>query len=118
MTSGRGRPSGRPRPTAPCPPAVVLAADSPEAALQRARGHCGRIDLLLSEVIMPRLSGRQLYERLRPERPEVRVLFMSGYAGDDLDREGPAMREGRNFLQKPFTMRELARRVREILDEA
>ena len=77
--------------------------------------HAGRIDLLLTDVVMPRMSGRELAERLRAERPGLRVLFMSGYTDDAMLRQGVARPAGR-FLQKPFTAQQLAAKIREVLD--
>jgi signal transduction histidine kinase len=76
----------------------------------------GPIDLLVTDVVMPRLGGRQLVERLTPLRPEMKVLFMSGYIGDALARES-ILETGKPFLQKPFTPALLARKVREVLDQ-
>jgi signal transduction histidine kinase/ActR/RegA family two-component response regulator len=91
----------------------VLEAADGRAALEVAARYEGRIDLLMTDVIMPGVDGRRLAERLLPGRPEMRVLFVSGYAGDllsDID----ALPGRRAFLQKPFTMQELARRVSEV----
>jgi hypothetical protein len=73
------------------------------------------VDLVLSDVVMPVLNGRELSERLAADRPEIRVLFMSGYTDDDIIRRG-LLRPGAPFLQKPFMPVELSRKVREVLD--
>ncbi len=83
-------------------------------AIERASGYAGRIDVLLSDVVMPRLGGRELASRLREARPELRVVFMSGYTTDTVLRQGIAANEGA-FLQKPFSARELAEKVRSAL---
>ncbi|MBP7149340.1 MAG: response regulator [Acidobacteria bacterium] len=83
----------------------VLAAASSEEALNVAAAHAGPIDLLLSDVVLPRLGGRELAVRLREARPALRVLFISGY-GDEIAGElGP--RDA--FLQKPFASEALHR---------
>jgi len=75
----------------------------------------GRINLLLSDVVMPEISGAELGKRLAARNPEMKVLFMSGYIGDDVVRLG-IQEADVPFLQKPFTPLTLARRVREVLD--
>jgi YesN/AraC family two-component response regulator len=74
------------------------------------------IHLLLTDVIMPEMSGRQLADRLAPLRPDMKVLYMSGYLDDAIMRhrvQGP----GIPFLQKPFTPAMLTRKIREVLDQ-
>jgi len=66
---------------------------------------------------MPKMSGRELTERIRPLRPDLRVLYMSGYTDDAILRRG-VVEDGIPFLEKPFTPEELARKVREVLDSA
>jgi CheY-like chemotaxis protein len=73
------------------------------------------IDLVLSDVVMPVLNGRELSERLAADRPEIRVLFMSGYTDDDIVRRG-LLQPGAPFLQKPFVPADLSRKVRDVLD--
>lgn len=81
------------------------------------RRHPGPIHLLLTDVVMPDLGGRALAETVRSRRPEVSVLYMSGYTDDAVIRSGvEAARDW--FIQKPFTPLSLARRVREVLDAA
>jgi len=75
----------------------------------------GRIDLLLSDVIMPDISGAELAKRLSTKNPRMKILFMSGYIGDDILRQGIQEKDV-SFLQKPFAPVTLARKVREILD--
>ena len=93
----------------------VLMAGSGTDAINVARGFDGRIHLLLTDVVMPGLSGRELAEQLVSERPDVRVIFTSGYTDDETVRHG--VREAETaFLQKPFTPEQLGRRIREVLD--
>jgi CheY-like chemotaxis protein len=93
----------------------VLQADHGEEALRVAADHSGPIHLLVSDVVMPVMGGPELAKRLRAQRPELRVLFVSGYpAGDPLtehDLGFPIL-----FLAKPFSPSRLARRVRTALD--
>jgi nitrogen-specific signal transduction histidine kinase/CheY-like chemotaxis protein len=93
----------------------VIAASNGADALERAAAHPGRIDLLLTDVVMPRLGGRELAERLSEARPGLRIIFMSGYTADTMLRQGIADTGG-PFLQKPFTGQVLARKIRETLD--
>ena len=93
---------------------VCAAADGLEA-LRIADGHASPIDLLVTDVIMPGMSGRQLADRLAPARPSMRVLFISGYTDDVIGREG-VLEPARAFLQKPFTMLDLVGKAREVLD--
>ncbi len=95
---------------------AVLAAADGEEALQIARGHSGPIDLLVTDVIMPRLSGDELAARLLLSRPGVPVLFVSGYTNETLGVDG--MRPGTQYLQKPFAPAVLLKRVEELLTAA
>jgi signal transduction histidine kinase/ActR/RegA family two-component response regulator len=93
-----------------------LAAENAEEALEVLRS--GEIvDLLVTDVVMPGMSGGTLGEHLSRERPGVPILFISGFAGEDVIRRG-LLAAGRPFLQKPFTPDEVARKVREVLDRA
>ncbi len=93
----------------------MLTAASPAEALAIAAQHPGRIDLLLTDVVMPGMNGRALKEKLAADRPDLRVLYMSGFPADALGHHG-FIEEGMPLLQKPFSASILALRVREILD--
>jgi CheY-like chemotaxis protein len=92
----------------------VLEARDGGQALLICEKHQGVIDLMITDVIMPRMSGPQLYERLKHVRPEMRVLFISGYTAGMI-REKGLLDPGSDFLQKPFSPDALARRVQETL---
>jgi PAS domain S-box-containing protein len=94
---------------------VLTAADGNEAVLTIAE-HAGDIHLVVTDVVMPRMSGRVLAEELAKTRPTLRVLYMSGYTDDAIVRHG-VLDAGTHFLGKPFTAADLARAVREVLDE-
>jgi CheY-like chemotaxis protein len=94
---------------------TILEAENGAEALEVLARATGPVDLVLSDIVMPVLNGGELGERLAAERPELRVLFMSGYTDDDIVRRG-LLRPGSPFLQKPFMPAELARKVREVLD--
>lgn len=94
----------------------VLAAATPQAALRLAEAHEGKIDLLMADVVMPEMNGRELAERLLAIQPGTPCLFMSGYTGDVLLRQGVVSERDR-FIQKPFSIQALADKVREVLDD-
>jgi CheY-like chemotaxis protein len=95
---------------------VLQACDAQDAVFMAER-HGGPIHLLLTDVIMPRQSGRALVERLRPLRPEMQVLYMSGYTNEAIVRHGVLDPDTR-FIQKPFTPAALGDKVRAALDGA
>src|SRR5713226_2276376 len=96
---------------------TVLEAPNGEAALVLATKHHGPIHLLLTDVVMPGVNGRQVAEQLARPRPDMMVLFTSGYTDDSVVRHG-ILESGIAYLQKPFTPDSLARKVREVLDSA
>ena len=95
---------------------VILAA-SPEEGLRLATERADEIDLLLTDVVMPGMSGRELVDRLTTSTPNLRVLFMSGYSDEAVASRG-ILDDGLAFLQKPFTRYTLSAKVRKVLDEA
>jgi len=97
-----------------CGYTVLDAADGPSAIELSAR-HAGAIAVLVTDVVMPGMSGRELAERLAPTRPEMKVLYTSGYTDDAMVRQG-VLNAGVAFLQKPFVPDSLARKVRDVLD--
>jgi len=94
---------------------TVLLAGGGVEALQLAERHTGRIHLLVTDVVMPGMNGRELARRLVAARPETKVLYLSGYADDAVERHG-VLDPGTAFMQKPFGPSALARRVRDVLD--
>jgi PAS domain S-box-containing protein len=94
---------------------VVIAAEAGEEALRLANAHDGVIHLLVTDVVMPGMSGRDLAQHLAPVRREMKALYLSGYTDDAIVQHG-VLEPGIAFLQKPFMPQELARKVREVLD--
>jgi YesN/AraC family two-component response regulator len=82
--------------------------------LELAAMHDGKIHLLMTDVVMPGISGRELSERVKTVRPDIRVLFMSGYTGQAVVHHG-ILESDAVLLQKPFTLNALALKLREIL---
>jgi DNA-binding response OmpR family regulator len=95
--------------------AVVEATDVEDAQRVSER-HEGIVHLLITDVVMPRMSGRALADAIRLQRPAIKVLFMSGYTDDAIVHHG-VLDPGTAFLQKPFTPVTLGRKVREVLDQ-
>jgi CheY-like chemotaxis protein len=93
----------------------VLEAVNGDEALQIANRHKGKIDLLLTDVVMPQIGGKELYDQLKPMRADLKVLFTSGYTETAILHQGE-LPPGVAFLQKPFSPIFLTHKVREILD--
>ncbi len=93
----------------------VLSATTPGEALSLAEEHAGEIRLLMTDVVMPEMNGRDLANALHQRYPHLRRLFMSGYTANVIAHHG-VLDEGVNFIQKPFTMSDLAAKIREVLD--
>ena len=95
----------------------VLEAENGEAGLRAAEAHPDRIDILITDVVMPGMGGRELVKKLLLMRPHLVVLYLSGYTEDAIAHHG-VLDPGTAFLQKPFTLQNLARKVREVLRSA
>jgi two-component system, cell cycle sensor histidine kinase and response regulator CckA len=93
---------------------VIEAGDGEQGAQLAAR--LPRIDVLLTDVVMPRLNGIELAAQLRTTRPDLRVLFMSGYTDYAIVRSG-LLSDSTTYLQKPFTPEELLRKLRVVIDQ-
>jgi len=93
----------------------VLDSGVPEEALRMARNYVGALPLLITDVVMPGMSGIELAEEFAKIRPETKILYTSGYADDAIARHG-GLATGAAFLEKPFTRDALIRKVQKILD--
>jgi two-component system cell cycle sensor histidine kinase/response regulator CckA len=96
---------------------VILAAQSPSEAIRISESHPGPIHLMVTDVIMRGMNGAQLATHLSAPRPEMKVLYVSGYTDDTIVRHG-VLEAGLAFLQKPFSPKTLARKVGEVLSVA
>ena len=94
----------------------VLEAENGEEALRVSKEHEGPIHLMITDVVMPKMGGKETAERLQPLYPQMKVIYMSGYTDNAIAHHG-VLEPGLNFLEKPFTPQGLVRRVREVLDE-
>jgi signal transduction histidine kinase len=95
---------------------TVVEAVNGEEGLRMARQHDGKIDLVLTDVVMPVMGGKEMADALRTSHPDTKILFTSGYTEDAMGHHG-VLRPGILFLQKPYMTATLARKVREVLDE-
>ncbi len=94
----------------------VLTASSPGESLRLAELHPGRIDLLVTDVVMPEMNGRELARNLPCLYTDLKRLFMSGYTADVIAHHG-VLDQGVHFIQKPFSMHDLVAKTREVLEE-
>jgi two-component system cell cycle sensor histidine kinase/response regulator CckA len=93
----------------------VLEADCGETAMDLMREKTNSVDLLITDVVMPRLDGPGLVRQIKETSPEIKVIFISGYA-EDAFRKSLDEDVGIHFLAKPFTLKQLAAKVKEVLD--
>jgi signal transduction histidine kinase/CheY-like chemotaxis protein len=94
----------------------VLAAGTPGEALNLAEQYTGEIDLLMTDIIMPEMNGRELAATMHSRHPELKCLYTSGYTDNVIARHG-VLEEGLHFIQKPYSMKDLADKVREALEK-
>jgi len=94
---------------------MVISAKSPGEAMNLVKNQQHQIDLLITDVIMPEMNGRDLAENLILLNPELKLLFMSGYTADVIAHHG-VLDEHVSFIQKPFSHKELAIKIRDVLD--
>ncbi len=93
----------------------VLTASTPGDAVRLSAEHSSPLHLLITDVVMPEMNGRDLAKNLRQQRPDLKCLFVSGYAADHISLQSVSA-EGAHYLQKPFLMNDLAIKVKTILD--
>jgi two-component system, cell cycle sensor histidine kinase and response regulator CckA len=92
----------------------VLAAGTPDQAITLAAQQADKIDLLMTDVVMPEMNGRHLANRIRCLCPMIKTLFMSGYTANVIAHHG-ILEEGINFIQKPFSLHDLANKISTVL---
>jgi YesN/AraC family two-component response regulator len=93
-----------------------MAAETPTEAIRLARNHSGKINLLLTDVVMPEMNGLDLAKNILSFYPNLKLLFMSGYTANIIAKHG-ILNKGLNFMQKPFSRQTLGSKVRQALDE-
>jgi PAS domain S-box-containing protein len=94
---------------------VVLQAGTPGEAISLAKEHAGEIELLITDVILPQMNGKDLADSLKSLSPQLKCLYMSGYTADAIAQHG-VLDDGVEFIQKPFSLSSISRKVREVLD--
>jgi PAS domain S-box-containing protein len=94
---------------------TVWTANTPDEAIRRAKECIGEIHLLITDVVMPEMNGRELSRQLLALHPKLKLLFMSGYTADIIAHNG-VLEDGVNFIQKPFSRQDLSAKIREVLD--
>ena len=95
---------------------TVLAASSPDEAIRLVAEFLGEVHVLMTDVVMPGMNGRDLADRLLKDYPTMKCLFMSGYTANIITNQG-VLSEGMNFIQKPFSMKELAAKLHQVLEK-
>ena len=95
---------------------VTLTAATTDDVLKVAESYNGKIHLLLSDLVMPGINGKQLFDKLKENRKDLKVLYMSGYTGDVIAHHG-ILDEGTEFIQKPFTIKSLSAKIKEVLQK-
>ena len=95
---------------------LVFAAGSPAEAISIAGAYVGKIDLLMTDVVMPEMNGRDLAKKITALFPKIKLLFMSGYSANVITQQG-VLNDGVAFIEKPFSMNELAEKIRRVLDD-
>jgi len=93
----------------------VIEAEDGEAAMEKFLSHRDEISLVILDVIMPKMNGREVYCEIRNNRPEMKALFISGYTGDVLSRKG-MLGKNLDLISKPYVQSALLKKVRELLD--
>ena len=93
----------------------IIACNTTAEAIVQAETYDGDIHLLLADVVMPEMNGRELHRKIKTLKPGFKTIFMSGYPANVISNRG-IIEQGVNFIQKPFTMKALAEKVREVLD--
>ena len=94
----------------------VLQANTPSEAIRLAKENTTGIHLLMTDVVMPEMNGRDLAKDLQTRYPQIKCLFMSGYTADVIAHHG-VLDDGVHFIQKPFSLSNMAAKVREVLDK-
>jgi CheY-like chemotaxis protein len=94
----------------------VLAAGTPQECLRLAQSYTGPIDLLVTDVVMPEMNGRELADKFTTLNPSTKCLFMSGYSAEVITRNG-VIANGINFIEKPFTMQNFSSKIKQVLDD-
>ena len=92
----------------------VLKASNPKEAIRISSEYTGPIQLLLTDVIMPGMSGKDMAKRVKSERPQIKVVYMSGYTNNTMSLHG-VLDKGLEFIEKPFSLTQLARQIRRVL---
>ena len=94
----------------------ILTANGQDEAIRLVKEYADRIDLLLTDIVMPGMNGRELSHRILALKPSIKCLYMSGYAEDFIIRQR-VLEDGVKYVSKPFSIKELADKVRDVLDQ-